>query len=127
AVVLTSAAKVSAADQAAGLDAGADGYIIRPLDDDELLARVGAQLRQRELARSLASARDRLERSLAMLRIANRVARLGGWTIDLPGNHLTWTDDTCAIHDAPPGYQPTLDEGLSLFPEEWREEVRSKV
>jgi PAS domain-containing protein len=43
------------------------------------------------------------------------VARLGGWTIELPDRTLNWSDENCAIHDVPPGYQPTLDEGIGYF------------
>ncbi len=72
-------------------------------------------------------ARDKLSESLSVLRMAGRVARLGGWTIDLPGYKLTWSDENCAIHDAPPGYQPTLAEGLGYFLPEHRAQVRALV
>jgi PAS domain S-box-containing protein len=60
-------------------------------------------------------------------KIAGKAARLGGWTIDLPERTLTWSDENCAIHDVPPGYKPTLEEGISLFPPEHRAEVIRKV
>lgn len=69
----------------------------------------------------------RTEQDAALLRIACKAARLGGWTIEMPDRKLTWSDETCAIHDAPPGYQPTLEEGMALFPPEYRAEVASKV
>ena len=61
-----------------------------------------------------------LEREIFMSRIAGRVARLGGWTIELPDRRLTWSDENCLIHDVPPGYQPTLDEGIGYFLPEHR-------
>jgi two-component system cell cycle sensor histidine kinase/response regulator CckA len=61
--------------------------------------------------------------TVALLRIAGRVAQLGGWSIQLPGRILTWSDETCAIHDLPAGYRPTLEEGLSYFPPEYRAHV----
>ena len=70
---------------------------------------------------------DQLAHSEALARIASRVARVGGWTIDLPERRLTWSDENCAIHDAPPGYQPTLDEGIALFAPEHRDYVRALV
>jgi PAS domain S-box-containing protein len=73
------------------------------------------------------AATDGLERQLYMNRLAGRVAQLGGWTIDLPDRKLTWSDECCVIHDVPPGYQPTLDEGISLFPPEHRAAVISRV
>lgn len=66
---------------------------------------------------------ERLAETVALLRIAGRVAHLGGWTIQLPSRVLTWSDETCAIHDLPAGYRPTLDEGLAYFPPEYRAEV----
>jgi PAS domain S-box-containing protein len=56
-----------------------------------------------------------LEKNMFMNRIAGRMARLGSWTIDLPERKLTWSDENCAIHEVPPGYVPTLDEGISYF------------
>ncbi|MES2943684.1 MAG: PAS domain-containing protein, partial [Pseudomonadota bacterium] len=56
-----------------------------------------------------------LEKSQLILRIAGRVARLGGWTIELPERKLTWSDENCLIHDVPPGYLPTLEEGIGYF------------
>ena len=63
------------------------------------------------------------ERDAWLLHIASEAARLGGWTIELPERKLTWSDQNCLIHDVPPGYQPTLGEGLSYFPPEYREDV----
>lgn len=71
--------------------------------------------------------RERRKKNAALLRIACRAAQMGGWTIEMPGRRLTWSDETCAIHDAPPGYLPTLEEGLELFPPEFRAEVVRKV
>ena len=58
-----------------------------------------------------------------LLRIASEAAHVGGWTIELPQRKLTWSDENCLIHDVPPGYQPTLEEGLGYFPPEYRQEV----
>lgn len=66
-----------------------------------------------------------LEKNMFMNRIAGRMARLGGWTIDLPERKLTWSDENCAIHEVPPGYVPTLEEGLSYFlPEDRPKAIR---
>ncbi len=44
-VILLSGIKVSSADQADGLNVGADGYIIKPISNKELLARVQSLIR----------------------------------------------------------------------------------
>lgn len=71
----------------------------------------------------LKQATHQLEDPLALVRIAGKVAHLGGWKIELPERILTWSDENCAIHDVPPGYKPTLEEGLSYFPAEHRANV----
>lgn len=70
------------------------------------------------------AARKQLAENAALLaQIAGKVAHLGGWSIQLPERTLTWSDENCAIHDLPPGYTPTLEEGISYFPPEYRAEV----
>jgi PAS domain S-box-containing protein len=52
-VVFLSSTRKAAEHQAGGLDAGADGYMVRPIANQELLARVRLHLRQRELTEQL--------------------------------------------------------------------------
>jgi PAS domain S-box-containing protein len=70
---------------------------------------------------------DLLEKKLHMLQLAGRVAHMGGWTIDLPEYTLTWSDQNCLIHDMPPGYIPTLEEGIGYFLPEHQDLVRGFV
>ncbi len=75
----------------------------------------------------LKQAAELLEKDIFMTRIAGRVARLGGWTIDLPERVLTWSVENCLIHDVPPGYTPTLEEGIGYFLPEHRHIVIQHV
>lgn len=52
-VVIASASYVATENQAEGLEAGADGYIARPIANRELLARVSAYVRILRLSRAL--------------------------------------------------------------------------
>ncbi|MEM8739388.1 MAG: HD domain-containing phosphohydrolase [Planctomycetota bacterium] len=58
-VVLVSA-KASTGERVQGYAAGADDYIIKPFDDEELLAKIAVQLRLREALYELAEARREL-------------------------------------------------------------------
>ncbi len=64
-VVLLSGLKIATDGQVEGLEAGADGYIVRPIANRELLARVETMLRFRHAEQSLRQARDELERHVA--------------------------------------------------------------
>jgi len=71
-VILTSGMKTSSSEQADGLDVGADGYIARPISNNELKARINA------MVRILISERDR-DRLIVELREAlSEVKKLSG-------------------------------------------------
>lgn len=57
--VLLLTARTDTADRVAGLDAGADDYLVKPFDMDELMARIRALMRRR---RDLGAAREQLGR-----------------------------------------------------------------
>ncbi len=64
-VVLLSSIEISSHSQIAGLEAGADGYITRPIENRELVARVQAMLRIRRAEAALRRAHDELEKRVA--------------------------------------------------------------
>src|SRR5262249_44334720 len=59
----------------------------------------------------------------AMLRIAGRAARLGGWSVDLAQRRIVWSDEVCTIHEVPPNSAPTFEEALAFYAPEWRDIV----
>jgi len=67
---------------------------------------------------------DRLRQAEMLLRIAGRVGRIGGWSVDLATQRVNWSDEVFAIHDIPLGEPPTLDEAIAFYPSEWRERLR---
>jgi PAS domain S-box-containing protein len=62
-----------------------------------------------------------------LIRAANHVARLGGWTIALPDRRVGWSDELCAILDLPAGTRPDLDTALGYYAPEWRETVQKAL
>ncbi|MDN3517297.1 PAS domain S-box protein [Aquisalimonas lutea] len=82
------------------------------------------------LAQTLASAtrreRDyrRLQEAEHLRSVAERVAHVGGWSVDLETWRMVWSDEVCAIHDMPPGSAVNVDEGIGFYAPEWRERIR---
>lgn len=76
AVILLSGIKITSEQQAGGLEAGADGYIVRPISNRELLARVEAMMRIKQAENALMECREhldeRVKRRTAELRELNR-------------------------------------------------------
>ncbi|HVJ32607.1 MAG TPA: response regulator [Terriglobia bacterium] len=64
-VLQTSASFVTGADRVAGFDSGADGYLVQPLEPDELLASIRALLRMRAAEEGLRQANELLEQRVA--------------------------------------------------------------
>ena len=44
-----------------------------------------------------------------------KVARIGGWEMDLTSNQLYWTEVTKEIHEVRPDFVPTLEVGLDFY------------
>lgn len=71
-------------------------------------------------------AEGELRESKALLDTAARTALFGGWSVDLSENRIIWSDQVSEIHEMPPGYSPTVDEGINFYAPEFREKI-SKV
>ncbi|WP_341913921.1 ABC transporter substrate-binding protein [Polaromonas sp. YR568] len=69
---------------------------------------------------------DKLRQSEALLRIAGRTARIGGWMLDLPADHVVWSDEVCNIHEVPPGTHPSLQQALEFYGSPgWRAKIEA--
>jgi diguanylate cyclase (GGDEF)-like protein/PAS domain S-box-containing protein len=55
-----------------------------------------------------------------LVRIAGRVARMGGWIADLSIGRVYWSDEVCDIHEVPHGTFPTVAEAINYYPLDWR-------
>jgi diguanylate cyclase (GGDEF)-like protein/PAS domain S-box-containing protein len=72
-------------------------------------------------------AERRLRESESFLDRTGRVAGVGGWEIDLTSRELTWSDETCRLHELPLGHRPTLDEAVGYFAPEARPRVEAAI
>jgi len=62
-----------------------------------------------------------------ILSMAGNTAKLGGWSIELPGRQVLWSDEMFGLLGFEPGHVPTLDEGLALYTSLHRAAVRSAL
>jgi diguanylate cyclase (GGDEF)-like protein/PAS domain S-box-containing protein len=76
------------------------------------------EIRQREHA---------LREQARLLDMAGRVARLGGWSVDLDTGRITWSEVVAEIHRMPYPSSPTLEDGITFYAPEYRERVRALV
>ncbi|MEJ2884140.1 PAS domain S-box protein [Pedobacter sp. GR22-6] len=62
-----------------------------------------------------------------MLLQTNRVARIGGWEIDLQANKLTWSSITKEIHDVPEDFEPDIVSAIEFYKDEANKELITKA
>jgi PAS domain S-box-containing protein len=83
------------------------------IDHASHLVRLALKREQRE--RALYDSQVNVAASEALLRIAGRAGKLGGWSVSLPDRAVIWSDITARIHDEPHGCSPTLEQMLSYY------------
>lgn len=73
---------------------------------------------------SAAGPQGELAESTHLRRIAGRVARLGGWRVDLSQMRLSWSQETVEIHEEAPDVSPDVERGLSYYTSEHQPTIR---
>ena len=89
--------------------------------------------RATRMAGSLQDIHDRkqadqaLRDSEAFLDRAGRIAGVGGWRVNLESGLITWSDQTCRIHEVEPGHRPSMEEAISYYAPGSRELIESAM
>ena len=68
-----------------------------------------------------------LERAALLLRQTGRLARVGGWELELDGNILTWTEEVYRIHDLEPGTPIQIEAAIAFYAPEARPVIAAAV
>jgi len=71
-------------------------------------------------------AEQQLQQAGALLRIAGRMARIGGWGVDLARQQVEWSDEVGEIHGLPMGTVLTLGEAIAFYAPECRDRIREQ-
>lgn len=69
-----------------------------------------------------------LSTALELLEETQRIARVGGWQLDISSNKLLWTAETYRIFDTSPAeFNPTLDDVLDYFLPESQRKIKAAI
>lgn len=68
-------------------------------------------------------AEEALLQSKALLDVAGRMARFGGWRVELAANRVIWSDQVAAIHETPLGYAPSVEQGINFYAPAWQGKI----
>ncbi len=78
--------------------------------------------------RALAEQREhQIARTESILARVGRMARIGGWELDIETMSVTWSDEVHRIHDLEPGKQPSFEEAISFYAPEVRADIAEMV
>ena len=66
---------------------------------------------------------EALQRTTELMREAGRMAKVGGWSIDIKSQAVIWSDEMNAIHERIASSPPTIDEATRFIAPEWREKI----
>lgn len=58
---------------------------------------------------------------------SNRIAKLGGWELDLIAKSLTWTNTVYDIHEIPYTYSPDLEDAVLFYRPDFRKSIRDAI
>ena len=68
-----------------------------------------------------------LRRSTSLLRQTEQMARIGGWSMDLPTLTLELSEQVYRIHELAPGSHPNLTAALEFYPPEVRPDIERAI
>jgi PAS domain S-box-containing protein len=60
-------------------------------------------------------AEDALRQNETLLSETQRIAKVGGWSLDLETSKVTWTSEVHRIHEVPPDFEPNLNNALEFY------------
>jgi len=65
-------------------------------------------------------AEEVLKKSIQLLSDIGKMAKVGGWELDLSTKEVSWTEEVGRIHGVEPGYRLKLEEALNFYAPESR-------
>ena len=56
-----------------------------------------------------------LERTGELLKLTNKIARIGSWMVEYPGGKVYWSEVTREIHEVPENYVPSIESAINFY------------
>ncbi len=84
-------------------------------------------LRTAAVARDAAEKAQLLWKKGRLLRQMERIAKIGGWELDLQTQMVDWSDEVSRIHELPIGDTCSMEQALSFYPEHWRAVITRNI
>ncbi len=93
----------------------------------ELLVQRRALRQAQQNAEAVAALSRELARGQQLMEEVSQAAKVGGWSLDLFSNHLTWTEQTRRIHEVDDDFELNLESAISFYAPEVRDTLREAI
>lgn len=93
----------------------------------EMATDISYALDRFEEARVIQKYDRELRASQALNRVANKLAKIGAWGIELPALKLIWSDEVYAIHGVSPDEGISVERALTFYPGKYNKLVSEAV
>ena len=109
-------------DIRSGMNAGAEDYLIKPINANELLEVVHRKLKKRQLIKN--NIDQLIDENKFLLKEAGRMAKIGYWTYDIETNTTNWSKFIYSVYgNDPKDGIPENTEVLNCFDETSRKQL----
>jgi PAS domain S-box-containing protein len=68
-----------------------------------------------------------LKRNFELLASVGKLAKIGGWEVDVATGRLYWSPEVYKIHEIDPGTAPSVDQALDFYEPEGRAQVQAAL
>jgi len=75
----------------------------------------------------LVTAKKEAKLNRKLLNATGAIAKVGGWSLDLVTQELTWTKEVYKIHEVAPDFVPTLKNAINFYSPQSREKIENAV
>lgn len=115
-------------DKVRAFEAGGVDYITKPFQKEEVLARVRTHVALHRAQQKLRQTEMALRKSEQSLKIAQAVAHLGHWAMELDTGEVTWSDETYRIFGLEPqAIAPSYEAFLNFVHPDDRERIAKYI
>ncbi len=81
---------------------------------------IASEQQLRAANQQLAASETELKKKSQLIENTGKMARVGGWEVDVGTNEVTWSDETYRIHQVNKSHKPPIDEAINYFHHEDR-------
>jgi PAS domain S-box-containing protein len=94
---------------------------------DDITYKKNQELKLKKQEEELRKKLEKVEQSEFFFQEITKIAKTGGWTIDVRTNEIGWTEEVYNIHGLPVGELPSMEEALDFFIDGSRETLTNGI